>query len=50
MKKAYISPELQCIKIATVGMLAVSQGLNGASDYTGGGTLSGAPAFDWDED
>ncbi|MBO7591366.1 MAG: hypothetical protein J6T05_07200 [Prevotella sp.] len=52
MKKIYISPKTECIKIGTIGMIATSsQSLGGASDYSGGGTISGAREFsDWDDD
>lgn len=51
MKKTYISPEMQCIKIATASMLAASntQGLGAAVDFSSGGDLSGAPEFEIDE-
>lgn len=50
MKKQYISPKAECIKIQTIGMIATSsQSLGGASDYSGGGELSGSRGYDDDD-
>ena len=52
MKKEYINPEMEIVKIATSGMIATSNpvDLGGAGDYSGGGGLSGAPEFElWDD-
>ena len=51
MKKTYINPEMTVIRLMTAGLIATSNvGLGGASNYSSGGTISGAPGFDWDED
>ena len=50
MKKTYISPKAECIKIETIGMIATSnQSLSGATEYSGGGELSGSREYDFDE-
>ena len=51
MRKAYISPEIMEIESEAIEMLAVSQlqDLNDATDYTEGGTLSGARIDDFFE-
>lgn len=51
MKKTYINPEMTVIRLMTAGLIATSNvGLGGASDYSSGGTISGAPELDWFED
>lgn len=52
MKKTYISPETISLEISAMTILAgTTVNLNNASDYSGGGTLSGARGFSaWDED
>ena len=44
MKKIYNIPEVKVLKIQTMTMIAASTDANlgGASEYSGGGTLSGS--------
>ena len=51
-KKSYIQPSVTCTKIATIGIIATSQSLGDATNYSSGGSISGARSsgFPWDDD
>ena len=50
-KKVYINPQTKCVKIAIASMIAMSQSLSGASEYSSGGSLSGARSNNlWDDE
>ncbi|MBR1548319.1 MAG: hypothetical protein IJ637_06295 [Prevotella sp.] len=49
-KNIYIAPNIKIVKTRTAGMIAASQTLRGVSEYTAGGTLSGARSFDMFDD